>query len=379
MFLLNLYVKKIINIVISLNSSYFYVIMILNKSVYLIKWGDLMRSRTIEFLGHAVGSAVGSAAAGIATNSNRRNQTNNTITTVNNTTVINYNAPQNTQPVNNTQAPVQIDLKCPNCMGERTIDENNMVLVCPYCESRQIIPANQIAAYRRLSGSNNNNGYYQTHTPYNPSMQQYPNNNNQNWQPINQPVHPNPQPAMSIPQGAYNPNYQRPKNRTWLWVLGWIFIFPVPLTILMLRNRTISPAIRYTIIAVVWIFYAIIGFSGGSNNNSATTTKEMDIAVTVSDTELKGENYEDVLKRLQVAGFKNIELRPMEDLVTGWVSDDGDVEKVSINGVTSFSKYDKFPASAEIIITYHSFDTKEDSSKNKSENSNQSEEKEKAS
>ena len=29
-------------------------------------------------------------------------------------------------------------------------------------------------------------------------------------------------------------------NKLWLWILGWIFIFPVPLTILMLRNKDIK-------------------------------------------------------------------------------------------------------------------------------------------
>lgn len=27
------------------------------------------------------------------------------------------------------------------------------------------------------------------------------------------------------------------KRKTWLWVLGWICIFPLPLTILMLRKK----------------------------------------------------------------------------------------------------------------------------------------------
>ncbi|MBR2559339.1 MAG: hypothetical protein IKE37_02775 [Firmicutes bacterium] len=33
-----------------------------------------------------------------------------------------------------------------------------------------------------------------------------------------------------------------PKRRTWLWVLGWIFIFPVPLTVILLRKKDMSPA-----------------------------------------------------------------------------------------------------------------------------------------
>ncbi|WP_027205161.1 hypothetical protein [Butyrivibrio fibrisolvens] len=64
---------------------------------------------------------------------------------------------------------------------------------------------------------------------------------------------------QSIP--AYT--YERPKKRRiWLWILGWLFIFPLPLTILMLRKKNMKPAIKYGIIVAAWFFYLIIGFSG---------------------------------------------------------------------------------------------------------------------
>lgn len=53
-------------------------------------------------------------------------------------------------------------------------------------------------------------------------------------------------------------------KKTWLWVLGWICIFPLPLTILMLRKKDIRPAIKYGIIAAAWVLYLIIGMSGNS-------------------------------------------------------------------------------------------------------------------
>lgn len=57
------------------------------------------------------------------------------------------------------------------------------------------------------------------------------------------------------------------KRKTWLWVLGWIFIFPVPLTILMLRNKTLDKKIKYGIIVAVWIGYFVIASVGGINDN----------------------------------------------------------------------------------------------------------------
>lgn len=54
------------------------------------------------------------------------------------------------------------------------------------------------------------------------------------------------------------------KKRTWLWVLGWICIFPLPLTILMLRKKNMKPAVKYGIIAVAWLLFFAIGSSGNT-------------------------------------------------------------------------------------------------------------------
>ena len=67
------------------------------------------------------------------------------------------------------------------------------------------------------------------------------------------------------------------KRRTWLWVLGWIFIFPLPLTILLLRKKNMKAVIKYPIIAVAWLLYLLFVFAGQSSNeskpaNSTTTT-----------------------------------------------------------------------------------------------------------
>ena len=37
------------------------------------------------------------------------------------------------------------------------------------------------------------------------------------------------------------------KRKTWLWVLGWIFIFPVPLTILMVKNQKLNKWVKYCV------------------------------------------------------------------------------------------------------------------------------------
>lgn len=44
-------------------------------------------------------------------------------------------------------------------------------------------------------------------------------------------------------------------NRLWLWILGWIFIFPLPLTILLNRNKTMNQVLKWVIIVFAWLLY----------------------------------------------------------------------------------------------------------------------------
>ncbi|MBQ8627021.1 MAG: hypothetical protein IJ419_12745 [Agathobacter sp.] len=71
---------------------------------------------------------------------------------------------------------------------------------------------------------------------------------------------------------TWNPNSSSKSSgkKTWLWVLGWICIFPVPLTILMLRKKDMKPAVKYGIIAAAWLLFFAIGASGGETETTPT-------------------------------------------------------------------------------------------------------------
>ena len=69
----------------------------------------------------------------------------------------------------------------------------------------------------------------------------------------------------SLPQPQPAPQEPPKKRKTWLWVLGWICIFPVPLTIIMLNKKDMNKKARYGIIAAGWILYLLIGLGGGGS------------------------------------------------------------------------------------------------------------------
>ena len=66
--------------------------------------------------------------------------------------------------------------------------------------------------------------------------------------------------SAAAPAPTPSPAAYRKENTVW-WVLGWIFIFPVPLTILILRSKTLKPVLKVLIIALAWIVYIAIAES----------------------------------------------------------------------------------------------------------------------
>lgn len=62
------------------------------------------------------------------------------------------------------------------------------------------------------------------------------------------------------------------KRKTWLWVLGWICIFPVPLTILMLnspRTKGLDKKVRIGVVVAAWVIYLAIGMCGNATSGTA--------------------------------------------------------------------------------------------------------------
>lgn len=109
--------------------------------------------------------------------------------------------------------------------------------------------------------------------------------------------------SVNTPQYTQSIQPAPKKRKTWLWVLGWIFIFPVPLTILLLRKKDMNPILKYGIIAVAWIFYLIIGFSGKSNDSS---NKQSSNDGTVVSTDKDTSNTDTQTENLDVETSENV-------------------------------------------------------------------------
>ena len=65
-------------------------------------------------------------------------------------------------------------------------------------------------------------------------------------------------------------------------------------------------------------------------------------------------NYIEVCEELKALGFGNVQQEPKNNIVTGWLKTEGAIDKVYINGDSSFKEGCIYPFDAEIIVEYDS-------------------------
>ena len=138
-----------------------------------------------------------------------------------------------------------VNLTCPGCGARLEVDMDRKIAFCSYCGAA--LPVDDEIQKVQLDGAEKA-GY--------------------EFEKGRQRAQAEAAQASSQPQQAsYQPAPQEPpkKRKTWLWVLGWICIFPVPLTIIMLDKKDMNKKARYGIIAAGWILYLLIGLGGGGS------------------------------------------------------------------------------------------------------------------
>ena len=136
-----------------------------------------------------------------------------------------------------------IDTTCPKCGANLHIDADRKSAFCEYCGAQLLIDDEvqhlrfdnaESAGYAFEKGRQRAQNEAQAHRYYSAQPQPAPKKN---------------------------------KKIVW-WVLGWIFIFPVPLTIIIARNQKLKIGAKIGLIAAAWIVYLLIGIGSGAANKS---------------------------------------------------------------------------------------------------------------
>ena len=86
----------------------------------------------------------------------------------------------------------------------------------------------------------------------------------------------------------------------------------------------------------------------------------------------KNENYQVMTNELKEDGFTNIKLVKDDDLIVGFLHDDGDIKSISIDGNDKFEEGTKYSPNVEIVIVYHTFSKKESNTSSKPNNETKS-------
>lgn len=101
----------------------------------------------------------------------------------------------------------------------------------------------------------------------------------------------------------------------------------------------------------IFVFTAV-GCGGNSDN------REGQVETPSGSSIQKGENYQTVIDAFAKNGFTNIKTEPIEDLITGWLTKDGEVEEVSVGGDVNYGPNQWVAADTEVLIKYHTYPQK---------------------
>lgn len=157
-----------------------------------------------------------------------------------------------------------VETKCPSCGAQINVDADNKQTTCEFCGANVLLDDEA----QHITYDNAESAGYQFEKGRIKAQKEH---QGQQAAPA----------ATTTPASTVVVVQEKPKRRTWLWVLGWICIFPVPLTILLMRNKSLNKNVRIGIIVAAWLLYCIIGLCGiaaggtSSKHSTATTTTEV--------------------------------------------------------------------------------------------------------
>lgn len=136
-----------------------------------------------------------------------------------------------------------IDTTCPKCGANLRVDADRQSVFCEYCGAEILIDDE----VQHLQIDNAESAGY----AFEKGRQRAQNE------------------AQAQRYYAYQsqPAPKKNKKMVW-WVLGWIFIFPIPLTILISRNQKLKTGVKIGIIAAAWVVYLLIGLGSGAANKN---------------------------------------------------------------------------------------------------------------
>lgn len=191
-----------------------------------------------------------------------------------------------------------VSLVCTHCGGTMTIDKDSSVLMCPYCGSTELVHENDNVKIAKIKND----------TQKEIELKKLELEERER-------------------QRKYTEKEKERKN----------------------SNVILLVCLCFFILSIIFL---CIGTASSNNEENQPTDPNM-AAVSMSSSSFCYENYQSAMNSLKKSGFTNITCEPVYDIYFGVFSTEGNVSKITINGIAKFDKDETFPKDAEIIITYH--------------------------
>ena len=122
------------------------------------------------------------------------------------------------------------------------------------------------------------------------------------------------------------------------------------------KRESFAPNFKAILMGIVLLIAVGVGiFIYISFSNSEKKHAENDLKIPISASSIENGNYDkdNILDAFQKSGFTNVHFEKIEDVVVGLLTKDGELEKVTVNGKTSFSEGEWVSKDAEVLIYYH--------------------------
>ena len=155
------------------------------------------------------------------------------------------------------------ELKCPNCGSVLQVSSDRNEVYCQYCGTKLLVDD----GIHHIQYDNAEQAGYE----FEKGRQRAQKEQQVNTLPAQQ-------------------NYQSPVNKkktkhTWLWVIGWIFFFPIPLTIIIASSKKLKPWVKAVLIIALWLTLIIAGYVEDSDNSTDSVVSDTSISETTDETE----------------------------------------------------------------------------------------------
>ena len=151
-----------------------------------------------------------------------------------------------------------LDLTCPNCGSKLSYNKETGECTCTSCGGKFLLDDD--SDKKQIEINNAKEAGYEFEKGRQKAQAEARRNNAQPYSNV-----------------TYRSKAPAKNNNLKWWVLGWIFFFPIPLTILVYRSKSLSQTVKTIILSVLWGYVAIVVLISSCNkqNRNYSETEQM--------------------------------------------------------------------------------------------------------